>query len=88
VTADASQLPRLAVGDDSLHPREDDDPFVTETRWLGFAVPESRLSGVIYPVVRPNQAVASLSVYLWDDTRPDRGGQPVFPPSVARADAG
>jgi hypothetical protein len=78
VTADASQLPRLAVGDDSLHPREDDDPFVTETRWLGFAVPERRLSGVIYPVVRPNQAVASLGVYLWDDTGPTEEGSLYF----------
>jgi hypothetical protein len=71
-------LPRLAVDDDFLHPQADDDPFMTETRWFGFAVPERRLAGVIYLVVRPNQAVASLGVYLWDDTGSTEEGSLYF----------
>jgi hypothetical protein len=58
----------MTAADDELHPPPDDDPFWTETLWLGFAVPDRDLTGVIYSIMRPNQHIASLGVYLWDDT--------------------
>ncbi len=54
--------------DDGFHPPTDDDPFWTETCWFTFAVPERRLSGQLYPFLRPNQRVTSSAAFLWDDT--------------------
>ena len=45
--------------DDGFHPPTSDDPFWTETCWFTFAVPERRLSGQLYPFLRPNQGVTS-----------------------------
>ena len=54
--------------DDQFHPPADkDDPFWTETCWFTFTVPERRLSGQVYPFLRPNQNVTTLGVFLWDD---------------------
>jgi hypothetical protein len=58
----------LRGSDDELHPAPAGDPFWTETLWLSFAVPSRRLTGVVYVVLRPNQDVGSLGVWLWDDT--------------------
>ena len=52
--------------DDGWHAPTSDDPFWTETIWLRFAVPERNLTGILYPIFRPNQGVGSLGVYLWD----------------------
>lgn len=52
--------------DDRFHPPVDDDPYWTETCWFTFSVPERRLSGQIYPFMRPNQQVSTLGVFLWD----------------------
>ena len=52
--------------DDGWHRPTTDDPFWTETIWLRFAVPERSLTGILYPIFRPNQGVGSLAVYLWD----------------------
>ncbi|WP_261574099.1 DUF7064 domain-containing protein [Frankia gtarii] len=61
----SDHLPQLTPEDDLFHGQPGDDLFVTETRWFGFAVPERRLAGVLYPVVRPNQSICSLGVHLW-----------------------
>ncbi|MDG2026047.1 MAG: hypothetical protein P8J50_02980 [Acidimicrobiales bacterium] len=54
--------------DDQFHPPTDaDDPFWTETCWFTFTVPERRLSGQVYPFMRPNQNVTTLGVFIWDD---------------------
>src|ERR1700712_4763849 len=58
----------VTAADDDLHPPTNDDLFWTETLWLAFAVPERRITGVLYPVFRANQAVCSLGISLWDDT--------------------
>ncbi len=54
--------------DDGFHPPKSDDPFWTETSWFTFAVPERRLSGQLYPFMRPNQNVTSSGAFFWDDT--------------------
>jgi hypothetical protein len=64
----SASLEFLVPVDDGFHEQLADDPFASETRWFGFAVPERRLAGVLYPVLRPNQSIASLGVYMWDDT--------------------
>ena len=58
--------------DDRFHPPTDDDPFWTETCWFTFAVPSRRLSGQLYPFLRPNQGVTSGACILWND----HGSQP------------
>ena len=57
----------LGEADDALHRAPDDDPYWTETMWLGFAVPERKITGVTYLVLRTNQGVCSLGIWLWDD---------------------
>jgi hypothetical protein len=59
-----------AVGpaDDRLHEAPTDDPFWTEAFYCCFAVPDRDLTGLVYAVLRPNQQVASLDVYLADGT--------------------
>lgn len=54
--------------DDGFHPPASTDPFWTETCWFTFTVPERRLSGQVYPFLRPNQGVTTLGVFLWDDS--------------------
>lgn len=58
----------MAHPDDGFHPPDCDDPFWTETCWFTFAVPERRLSGQLYPFLRPSQRVTSSGCFLWDDT--------------------
>jgi hypothetical protein len=57
----------LAPLDDRFHALDGGEPYWTETIWLGFAVPERRVSGVTYAVMRPNLSVCSLGVFVWDD---------------------
>jgi hypothetical protein len=54
--------------DDRFHPPKSDDPYWTETCWFTFSVPERRLSGQVYPFLRPNQRVTTLGVFVWDDS--------------------
>ncbi len=56
----------LTAADDCLHAPASDDPLWTETSWYGFAVPERKLAGMIYPLFRRNQGVCSISVQVWD----------------------
>lgn len=58
--------------DDEFHPPASTDPYVTETCWFTFTVPERRLSGQLYPFFRPNLGVVSGAAYVWDD----HGDQP------------
>jgi hypothetical protein len=58
----------LTSADDTLHAPTNDDPFWTEALWLGFAVPERKLTGALYPIFRPNQNICSFAIYVWDDT--------------------
>jgi hypothetical protein len=60
-------LPTVEPADDSLHTPPSDDPFWTEAYWFGFGNAARNISGVLYPVFRPNQGVGSLGIYLWDD---------------------
>jgi hypothetical protein len=59
----------LSEADDALHVAPNNDPYWTETMWLGFAVPERKVTGVTYLVLRPNQGICSLGVWLWDDMK-------------------
>jgi hypothetical protein len=59
----------VSEADDALHVDPSDDPYWTETMWLSFAVPGRKLTGVTYLVLRPNQGICSLGVWLWDDVK-------------------
>jgi hypothetical protein len=59
---------QLTDADDSMHVPSPDQLFWTETIYLGFSQPERNLAGIIYPIVRPNQGVCSLGIYVWDST--------------------
>lgn len=54
--------------DDEFHPATSDDPDWTETCWFTFTVPERRLSGQLYPFLKPTLGVTSAGAYFWDDT--------------------
>jgi hypothetical protein len=58
----------LTEADDLLHAPLAADLYWTETVYLGFANLEHKLAGIIYPILRPNQGVCSLSIFLWDDS--------------------
>jgi hypothetical protein len=57
----------LTPTDDGFHAVDSGELYWTETIWLGFAVPERRVTGVTYAVMRPNLSVCSLGVFMWDD---------------------
>jgi hypothetical protein len=64
----AALLRTTTASDETLHLAPEAEPFWTETVWLGLADPEQAVTGALYVVLRPNQQIASLGVYLWDDT--------------------
>ena len=63
---------------DSLLPSAADDQFhfdvmsdrwwETETAWFAFCVPERRLGGWLYSMVRPNIGTVAGGAWIWDDT--------------------
>lgn len=57
--------------DDRFHTPTGDDPFWTETCWFTFAVPERKLSGQLYPFLRPNQGITSSGAFFWDPSGSD-----------------
>jgi hypothetical protein len=59
--------PTLEPGDDGFH-EAGDDPWWTETAWYSVEDEERRLSLTVYPLFRPNLAVASLAIFAWDPT--------------------
>jgi hypothetical protein len=64
----ANMAYELTEADDLLHASLAADLYWTETIYLGFANLEHKLAGIIYPILRPNQGVCSLSIFLWDDS--------------------
>jgi hypothetical protein len=61
-------MPHVTPDDDQLHEPASPDLYWTETHWFAFAVPERKLTGCVYPVIRTNQRIASCSVQVWDDS--------------------
>jgi len=57
----------ISAADDGFHPPAESDIWWTETAWFGFAVPERRIAGALYPLFRPNLGVCAASVHVWDD---------------------
>ena len=56
-------------GDDGLHTAVLSDRWwETETAWFSFHVPERRLGGWLYTMVRPNIGTVAGGVWVWDDT--------------------
>ena len=66
----------LTKGKPVFEPRDDgfhfeqlgDDWWATETSWFSFHVPERKLGGWLYTMVRPNIGTVSGGVWVWDDT--------------------
>lgn len=55
--------------DDRFHfDRLSDRWWETETCWFSFAVPERRLGGWLYTMVRPNIGTVAGGCWVWDDT--------------------
>ena len=67
----------LTTDDDDLHPRTD-DPWWTETVWFAWMVPERKMLGYFYPVLRPNLGVQAGGLLLFDDTAELPWELPVF----------
>ncbi|MHB8463976.1 MAG: hypothetical protein ACYDH6_05090 [Acidimicrobiales bacterium] len=67
----------LTAEDDALHPATD-DPWWTETWWNAWFVPERRMIGYFYPVLRPNLGVQAGGVVVYDDTAEMEWDVPVF----------
>lgn len=53
--------------DDLVHPVTN-DPWETETCWFSFYVPDDRLTGYLYVVLRPNLGICAGGAVVWDDT--------------------
>ena len=54
--------------DDGLHTAVMSDRWwETETAWFSFHVPERRLGGWLYTMVRPNIGTVAGGVWVWDD---------------------
>jgi len=58
----------LTPADDMFHPRDQNDPWWTETVWYAFFVPERKLVGYIYLVFRHNKNLQAGGVIVYDDT--------------------
>jgi hypothetical protein len=58
----------LGPADDGFHEPPNDDWWQIETNWVWFFVPERRIGGWLYHLVRPNIGIESGSVQVWDDT--------------------
>jgi hypothetical protein len=55
--------------DDSFHFASMGDRWwMTETNWISFCVPERRLGGWLYTMVRPNIGTVAGGAWVWDDT--------------------
>jgi hypothetical protein len=58
----------LLPEDDTFHAPPDGEPWWTETTWFSWMVPERRLMGHWYLVMRPNIGVQFGGVAVFDDT--------------------
>ena len=57
----------FTADDDSLHALSD-RWWETETAWFSFHIPERRLGGWLYTMVRPNIGTVAGGAWVWDDT--------------------
>jgi hypothetical protein len=67
----------LTPEDDTFHP-VDDSPWLTETVWMAWFVPERKMVGYFYPVFRPNLGIQAGGVLVYDDTAELPWELPVF----------
>lgn len=59
--------PVFGSEDDGFHDLGD-RWWATETSWWSFSIPERRLGGWLYTLVRPNIGTVSGGAWVWDDT--------------------
>ena len=59
--------PTFTADDDGFH-RLSDRWWETETCWFSFHVPERRLGGWLYTMVRPNIGTVAGGAWVWDDS--------------------
>lgn len=59
----------FSARDDSFHfEKMGDRWWMTETSWFAFCVPERKLGGWFYTMVRPNIGTVAGGVWVWDDS--------------------
>jgi hypothetical protein len=62
-------MPDFTNRDDGFHfERMSDRWWETETAWFSFCVPERRLGGWVYVMVRPNIGTVAGGAWVWDDS--------------------
>jgi hypothetical protein len=65
----APQVLTFTPRDDRFHFDElGSDRWATETAWFSFVVPERKLGGWLYSMVRPNIDSVAGGVWVWDDS--------------------
>ncbi len=58
----------ITASDDSFHFAQMGDRWwMTETAWFSFCIPERKMGGWFYTMVRPNIGTVSGGVWVWDD---------------------
>lgn len=57
--------------DDCYHPPVSDDPYMVETTWWSFNVPERRLGGWLHCQYHVNLAACTWRVFVWDPSSSD-----------------
>lgn len=59
----------ITASDDSFHFAQMGDRWwMTETAWFSFCIPERKMGGWFYTMVRPNIGTVSGGVWVWDDS--------------------
>ena len=65
----ASSRVEFVADDDGLHLAQMSERWwETETSWFSFSVPERKLGGWLYTMVRPNIGTVAGGAWVWDDT--------------------
>lgn len=57
--------------DDCYHPPVNDDPYLVETTWWSFNVPERKLGGWLHCQYHVNLAACTWRVFVWDPSSSD-----------------
>jgi hypothetical protein len=57
--------------DDCYHPPASDDPYLVETSWWSFNVPERRMGGWLHSQYHVNLGTCTWRVFVWDPTSSD-----------------
>jgi hypothetical protein len=69
ITDAAPRMTTFTARDDRFHFDEmGSDRWVTETAWFSFVVPERKLGGWLYSMVRPNIDAVAGGAWVWDDS--------------------